>query len=674
MSTGGPRGTIAELFRDALACQQSGQFQKAEALYRQILVAPAAGADAAYLPLTHYNLGSVLQEAGRLAEAEGCYRRALQFNPDFAEAHFNLAVVALHQRHFEPAASAASRVVALRPDLAVAHDVLGLAQTELGQYDAAFGSFRRAARLDPRTPQFWENWAACLAQGGVPTDAADSALFADLVLLLERPGIEVRTVMQPMLRALIDHSDLGRLIYKVNRGEEVVYADAAERLSSIPLLIRLLGLAAVDVPAVETLLTALRSMLLRTVAISGDAPRGLPFSAALALQCFLNEYVFIETADEASAIARLQEEIGTRLDTGGEVPASWIATLGAYRPLHRLPSAAKLLQRSWPAHIGAVIAAQVAAPQEEEALRGTIPCLTPITDAISHAVRGQYESNPYPRWTRPVLCGVPRPIAQVLHDALPHIEVDQTFGSNLEVLVAGCGTGMNALYVASRFAGARVLAVDLSLSSLAYALRQTRQLGIANVEYGQADILELRRLGRQFDLIDCMGVLHHLGDPLAGWRALVDSLRHGGLMRVGLYSELGRKGVVRARAMIAERGYAPTPEHIRRFRQEILAMDPASEPDVASLVNGDLHTMSECRDLLFHVQEHRYTLPQIEDALGILGLHFLGFEIPNAESQRLFRQHHPEPPALASLPLWHRFEQENPRTFGAMYQFWCRKA
>src|SRR5262249_43901792 len=146
----------------------------------------------------------------------------------------------------------------------------------------------------------------------------------------------------------------------------------------------------------------------------------------------------------------------------------------------------------------------------------------------------------------------------------------------------------NALYTASRFARSRVLAVDLSTSSLAYALRKTRELGVANVVYGQADILELRGLNRQFDLIESMGVLHHLREPLAGWRALVDILRPGGLMRIGLYSELGRRGVVRAREWIAARGYTPTPQDIRRLRQDIFALDVTREAELAPLLGGDL--------------------------------------------------------------------------------------
>ena len=137
------------------------------------------------------------------------------------------------------------------------------------------------------------------------------------------------------------------------------------------------------------------------------------------------------------------------------------------------------------------------------------------------------------------------------------------------MLIAGCGTGQHAIETAQRFAGARVLAIDLSLTSLAYALRKTRELGVRNIEYAQADILKLGTIGRTFDVIESSGVLHHLADPFAGWRVLLSLLRPGGFMAVGLYSEIARADIVEARAFIAERGYGSSADDIRRCRQEL---------------------------------------------------------------------------------------------------------
>ena len=51
----------------------------------------------------------------------------------------------------------------------------------------------------------------------------------------------------------------------------------------------------------------------------------------------------------------------------------------------------------------------------------------------------------------------------------------------------------------------------------------------------QADILDLGKLKKQFDIIESAGVLHHMKDPMAGWQVLTDRLKLGGLMKIGLY-------------------------------------------------------------------------------------------------------------------------------------------
>ena len=71
------------------------------------------------------------------------------------------------------------------------------------------------------------------------------------------------------------------------------------------------------------------------------------------------------------------------------------------------------------------------------------------------------------------------------------------------------------------------------------------------MEYLQADILDLYLLGRKFDIIESVGVLHHMDKPIAGWKILTDLLNPGGLMKIGLYSELARHQIVKIREEIA---------------------------------------------------------------------------------------------------------------------------
>ena len=70
-------------------------------------------------------------------------------------------------------------------------------------------------------------------------------------------------------------------------------------------------------------------------------------------------------------------------------------------------------------------------------------------------------------------------------------------------------------------------------------------MNISNIDYLHADILDLRELGRKLDIIECTGVLHHMEDPMAGWKVLTDCLKDEGFMQVGLYSELARRDITK---------------------------------------------------------------------------------------------------------------------------------
>jgi 2-polyprenyl-3-methyl-5-hydroxy-6-metoxy-1,4-benzoquinol methylase len=394
----------------------------------------------------------------------------------------------------------------------------------------------------------------------------------------------------------------------------------------------------------ELFFTYLRKTLLRLVPEPAD-DNILSLFAALAQQCFINEYIYLVSDDEARQIATWRALIVQQILDGANIEPLMLAAVAAYQPLHSLPDAERLLGRKWPQSIAGLLVQQISEPLAEKREQSLIPAITGIDDSVSLQVRHQYEQNPYPRWT-----------------SLPPI--GKTEPKEMDVLVAGCGTGMHVFDIAQRNPKARILAIDISLASLAYAKRKAREVGLQNVEFAQADILKLGGIKRQFDHIEAVGVLHHLADPEAGWLVLLSLLRPKGTMYIGLYSQLARRAIVDARAIIASEGYQPTSDDIRAMRQMMMRDDRRWNAIVSFY--SDFYYMSGCRDLLFNVMEHRFSIPNIAAFLKDQNLKFLGFELPAEVIERFEQQYHGKP---FNLDCWHAFEQDNPNTFRFMYQF-----
>ncbi|HKU46502.1 MAG TPA: methyltransferase [Burkholderiales bacterium] len=488
-------------------------------------------------------------------------------------------------------------------DVALAHGQLSARQLAEGAHGPALDNLATALRLAPHAAPLW-------------------AQFGELIryFSLRHP---VPPEVRKLLTGALGHPavDPGNLVRPIT----TLALSRADPFDE-PLLLRLLEDVVVRDPALERLITGARRRML-------DKPLPLPVMTAIAHQCFNTEYVFDETPEERAKVEKLANSL----------------VYACYRPLKEAIPDASLTRR------------HITEPAEERRLAADIPSLTETHAGVSAAVRAQYEENPYPRWVRMQTTLPTAPLAQVLKEMFPR----ENTPDGASILVAGCGTGQNAIGTALRFAGANVLAIDFSTRSLGYALRKTREVGLQNVEYRRADILGLGGYGGRFDLIECSGVLHHLQDPAEGLRILAGLRKPGGLMRIGLYSAAGRRQIARARELIAARGFRPDLEGIRACRAAL-----RDDPQFAQIVrNEDFYSASGCRDLLFHVQEHNFTLPQIEAMLARLGLRFLGFEFPDSgETMARFQGRFPGSTSLAD---WAAFENDYPDTFGRMYQFWA---
>lgn len=531
----------------------------------------------------------------------------------------------------------------------------GFALYKNGKIEEAVACFESAAEADPTHHPSYAMLADIVAEYGdaleaigccvlainaAPDNVAYKNKFASLVraFKVEQPNPDLKAMVLDCLKTSgVDCSDLGMLwasLLTADPDFKAFYNAAlqkdfesfkrvfkrGEKKETLTAPFFLLGLQRLTVfdPMFEQFLIYLRRFLLEDFLGETkwlEAEAALKLTSALAEYCFRTEYIFSCTDGEKKAVEALK--------AGDEEQAPLIS---CYRPL-----------------CNNVVK--------------TIESLTPIADDISLKVQGQYEEFPYPRWDVP--------------DPTIKSEAAEGFlrGKKAKILVAGCGTGKEPIELALVFPDSEILAVDLSRTSLSYGMMKAEELGIKNVTFRQADILQLGGIGKTFDFIASSGVLHHMDDPMAGWKVLIGLLAPKGKMRIALYSQIARKSINVARGMIAQKGYASDTDGIRAFRRDIAkVLDKSSVDHIRGF--RDYYMTAECRDLLFHVNEHQFTLPQLAESLKILGLAFERFYLPKAVLDA-YKKDFKDDPACTKLAHWAKFEERHPRTFEGMYRFWC---
>jgi len=660
-----PSGFLEQtLFQQAIAHHQAGRMREAEANYRNVLASnPRHTGALGYLgllahqighsdaaidllrqaiasdkrnPEPHYNLARILSDTGRDDEAIVHNRKVLEIDPAFPGAHNNLAALLL--LHGRPGDALATAMQGLRKE-----DGAGLKST-----------FVMALRqLDPATIKIDPNLIQLLVRAlREPWSRPRDLSAAAGAILLRTPA---------MARAV--REDAARLT-------DMFSASDIAALHRDGLFDALLTSAPVTTIAMERVLTAIRRAALNDIStgVLENGDMWLPLLSALGQQSFLNEYVFDVSETETAQADALRKELSAAIAQGGAVAPTKLAILASYLPLHSIPGAGRLATQSWPDAVAALVKQHITDHRDEVNSHSSIERLTAIEDDISEKVRAQYEENPYPRWSRISYETQALPVDAYIGMRFPGVPYKPLGNRAVDVLIAGCGTGQHAIQRAQQLQSANVLAIDLSLASLGYAIRKTKELGLTNLRYAQGDILALGS-DKTFDLIDSSGVLHHLKEPLTGWRRLASLLRPGGLMHIGLYSAAARWDINAARALLAKQGRDYSVSEVRRLRSEVAKLAPGDE--LHGLTGfSDFFSMSECRDLLFHVQEHQFSIPQIADFLRESGFTFLGFETP---ARTGYLRRFPDDRTATNLVNWAAFEAEHPSTFATMYQFWIQK-
>ncbi len=608
------------------------------------------------------NLGNILNDLGKSDQAELSYRKAIELKPEFAKAHSNLGGILCDLGKLQDAELSCRKAIDINPNFAEAHFNLGIILKDLGNLQESFDSYLRVIEINPTFPNIYSSITRFLK------DSDPSQLNK----------LKLKTILNNLLKNNnVSHKELFKVFNFLYSNEIISNLEKfdldfskIELLFNDEVIINALKKIILSDLKLEELLTKIRRSICNLIAKNTETLNysALKLIIALGEQCFLNEYVYSVTEEENISVETIIKKC-----RDSEVSEIYLSILSCYFPLYKLLDRIPLLKSftSSNQNFKELIELQITEPLKEIELSQNIKKIGSINDDVSQTVKSQYEENPYPRWrygSHQINQKIS--IIQAINTEINPNYIRQSIDNNqLKVLIAGCGTGQQILHT-QIYKNAQITGIDLSLSSLSYAQRKINELGIDNVELIQMDILEISCLEKKFDLILCSGVLHHMDDPSKGLKALLGVLKNNGFLKLGLYSELARKDIVKARNYISGRKLQTNEENIRNFRQKLISGELSNLNSLKTF--RDFYSLSEFRDLCFHTQEHRFTINQLQETLKSNELEFLGFLLPKPVKS-LYEQYFPEDKKQTNLKNWTKFEEEHPNTFAGMYEFWVSK-
>lgn len=419
----------------------------------------------------------------------------------------------------------------------------------------------------------------------------------------------------------------------------------------------------------ETFLISVRSGLLDTYQRNTTVlSESILLMAAIGLQCFNNEYIWYINSQEAAIIDQLKIEIEENC-----FDEKKLFVYAMYRSLHRLKNANIIAEKKllFGTHFSSqLLLRTLLEPLQEDKIKLSISSFGSISNEVSIAVRDQYEESPYPRWTY-LSYSNPLPFQEMIESKFPSIKWSDHFREDRkQILIAGCGTGRDPIRKALGNPDADVLAVDLSKSSLAYAIRMANHLGVKNISFLHADILELPLLKRKFHYIVCPGVIHHMQDQEQAWSVLDSMLVDGGILHIGVYSKVARMKVTLYRNKIKKLAVGSSPESIVEFRHQLIN-DRTQGEFLSKLLVDDFFSTSMLRDFLFHASEYQYSIDELANYMEDYRYQFIFFWASEILEKK-YRQVFPEDPNFTNLENWKKFEKNYATTY-CMYHFWAQK-
>ncbi len=617
-------------------------------------------------PNININLGNLFFETGDLKNALKYFETLTKNNKNFALAFFNKGLVLNNLKNYQKANDCFKKVIEIEPYNLASYNIIARNLIELGDKIKAIFYLKKAIKIDNENKLSIKILSELLASFELLNlDIDTKEKIEDLYIFLYKSNSTDHNKLFNKSKLFIFSNKDKEIVKKLfNTGSLLTKNQTVKKILKKEIFSLILQKSLVRDNDLELFLNKIRCEIISS---SENLSELLNFIISLAEQCFLNEYVFFQTDREIEMANRLLNVV----ENDHNINELQIAILACYIPLTNSKILTKKLlnYQSQNQLFNDLINMQIKEPLEELEIKKTISSLGKTSNIISKKVKDQYEENPYPRW-RYITKGFHSNFLNILkNDIKPNTLISENKFFKPKVLIAGCGTGQQLENVIC-YENSNILALDLSFSSLAYAKRKMKELKVNNIEFLHGDILNLNEIDKKFDVIECVGVLHHMENPEDGLKILTDLLEPHGFLKIGLYSELSRKHIIEVRSLMKNKNFSNTIKDVRDCR-EFIKKKKNNKFFKKITYNYDFYSTSSIRDLIFHVQEQRFTLDSISKLLNRLDLEFLGFT--NKELKQKYSKHFPKDTKNTNIQNWAKFERKIPDIFISMYQFWLRK-
>ena len=420
-------------------------------------------------------------------------------------------------------------------------------------------------------------------------------------------------------------------------------------------------------PSIEKIFTEVRKIILEAAIKDKELINNnnvQNFSLSLATNCFFNEYSWFEAREENENIEILEEDIYQKMSKNKKIIPAEIFILGAYKPLYEFPKIQKgILKFEHP-----IIKEQISNFLIEESCIDKIKTIAPIKNKISLRVKNQYEKYPYPRWNSHNRKNEKGKYINYIKKITSPELIEKDIK---KILIAGCGTGRHPINIALMDPSIDIYALDLSKKSLAYGYRKSKEMNISNIRWMHGDILHLKSIKDNFDVIESIGVLHHMENPKQAFDILTDILNPNGLLRIGLYAKSYRSRLKPVKEFLKKNKISKDLKSIQKARR--LISKSSNKEIMGNAINIlDFYSSSSFIDLLMHEQELDF---EINDLIKMYekDYNFLGFLL-NPLHKQLFETTLKKIKVTENeLENWKLIEKIEKGFFSNMYQFTLQK-